>query len=393
MPVDWEKIRKTQFPALENLTYLAAASSTPMLKCAYEKSMEYFNEMLNYGDLHHEMFFVQIDTSRKLIAEYINANPEEIAFMINTSSGMHTIAQLFENDKGEILYPSIEFPASIHTFKRAGFPTKKIQHSDNKYLIEAFEKEITSNTKYIVHSHVQSFNGFRQNLEKLGTLCKDNNLINIVNATQSFGSFQIDVEKQNIDILVCNALKMLGCGFGIGILYIKDYIIKENKLPFTSWLSVEDPFSMDNDNLRVIHKLRSIDSMGGCPNFPALYTLEGAFNLIKNEIGDGNIRNGVKMIENRIIWLTTEFINEIEQFDFKFVTPLDEQYRSGIITVEHEKARKIHRFLSKNNIYITLKKYPHSTKNTLIRFAFNYYNNLEDINKTIRILKEISKKL
>jgi len=63
MPVDWEKIRKTQFPALKNLTYLAAASSSPMIKCAYEKSMEYFNEMLNYGDQHHELFFVQNDIS------------------------------------------------------------------------------------------------------------------------------------------------------------------------------------------------------------------------------------------------------------------------------------------------------------------------------------------
>ena len=35
MIVDWEKIRNEQFPALKNLTYLAAASSSPMLKCDY----------------------------------------------------------------------------------------------------------------------------------------------------------------------------------------------------------------------------------------------------------------------------------------------------------------------------------------------------------------------
>ncbi len=392
MTVDWEKIRNEQFPALNNLTYLAAASSSPMLKCAYEKSMEYFNEMLNYGDMHHEMFFVQNDINRKLIAEYINAKPEEIAFMINTSTGLHTIAHLFEENIGEILYPSIEFPASVHTFKRMGYPTKKIPHSEFKYLIEDFEKEITEKTKYIIHSHVQSFNGFRQNLEKLGNLCRENNLVSIINATQSFGGFQIDVKKQKIDILICSALKLPACGFGIGILYIKDEIIKEKKLPFTSWLSVEDAFDMDNENLRVIQKARAMDSMGGCPNFAALYGLEGTFNLIKNEIGAGNLQNGIKLIEERIKFLTTEFLNEIEQFDFKIITPLELEYRSGIITVEHEKAKRVHRFLSKNNVYVSLKKYPDATKDTLIRFAFSYYNNETDIIRTIDLLEQAFKK-
>lgn len=392
MSVDWEKIRNEQFPALKNLTYLAAASSSPMLKCAYEKSMEYYNEMLNYGDQHHELFFVQNDINRKLIAEYINANPDEITFMINTSTGLHTIAHLFEDNIGEILYPSIEFPASVHTFKRMGYPTKKIPHTEYKYLIENFEKELSENTKYIIHSHVQSFNGFRQNLEKLGNFCREKNLISIINATQSFGGFQIDVKKQNIDILLCSCLKLPACGFGIGILYIKDEIIQEKKLPFTSWLSVENAFDMDNENLRVVQKARAMDSMGGCPNFAALYGLEGSFNLIKNEIGGGSVQNGIKLIEDRIKQLTTEFLNEIEQFDFKLITPTELEYRSGIITVEHKKSKKIHRFLSKNNVYVSLKKYPNAAKDTLIRFAFSYYNNETDILRTVDLLKQAFKK-
>jgi selenocysteine lyase/cysteine desulfurase len=393
MTVNWDYIRESQFPALKNLTYLAAASSSPMIKCAYEKSLEYLNEMLNYGDLRHELFFLHNDVNRKLIAECINANPEEIAFMTNTSAGMHLVAHLFENEKGEILYPSIEFPASIHTFRRMGYPGKKIHATDNKYLIDDYKKGINENTKFIIHSHVQSFNGFRQNLEKLGSLCRDQNLISIINATQSIGGFQIDVKKQKIDILISSALKLPCCGYGIGIVYIKEDLIKERQLPFTSWLSVDDPFALDNENLEVIQKIRSLDSMGGCPNFASLYGIDGSFNFIKHQIGEGSIPNGIKKIEERLIWLTSEFINKLQQFDFKFITPLDLEYRSHIITVEHPKAAKIHRILSKNKIYTTLKRYPQSADETLIRFAFNYYNNLEDIDKTIKTLKIIFEKL
>ena len=389
MEPNWDSIREKYFPALKKFTYLMAAAASPLNTSAYDNAIKYFNEMLNFGDLHNETFFMEIQNARIIISEYLNAKPQEIAFMINTSSGMTTVAHLFENEKGEILYPSIEFPASVHIFKRMGFPCKKVIDNNNKYLFEDFKKELTENTKYLIHSHVQSFNGFRQNLDKLGNFCRENNLISIINATQSFGSFEIDVKKQNIDILVSSALKWIGCGFGIGILYIKENLIEERSLPFTSWLSVVNPLSMDNENLSVIKKTLSMDSFGGCPNFPALFCLKGSLDLIKDEIGDGSIQVGVKKIQERVIFLTSEFIKDLKNLDFKIITPLELEYRSGIITVEHEKARRIYQHLTKNNIHVTLKKYPRLRKHTLIRFAINYYNNLEDLNHAIKVLKEV----
>lgn len=392
MPVDWEYIRKTQFPALENFTYLITAGSAPISRSAYEGGMDYFNRMLNYGDVDHELFFLDINEPRKMVAEYLNTKHENIAFMINTSSGLASIAHTLKHQKGGILYPSIEFPATVHLFKRLGFPTTRIESVKNTFPVENFKRGITEDTKYCIQSHVQSFNGFRQNLEKFGEFCKKNNLVNIINATQSFGAFEIDVEKDNIDFLVSSGLKNMACGWGIGILYINEKFIDEN-IPFTSWLSVEDPFSMDNENLRIFKKTLAMDSFGGCPNFAALLAFKGGLELVQNVIGGGNIRMGIKEIQNRVISLTDQFIPEIQDLNFKIITPLEKEYRSGIITVEHEKAKKIYRELIKNKVYITLKRYPQNAKETLLRFAINYYNNIEDIEKTIRVLKMIFKKI
>ena len=388
MPVDWEYIRKDQFPALENYTYLITAGSAPISKSAYESGIDYFNQMLNHGDIVHELFFLDIAEPRKMIAEYLNTSHENIAFMINTSSGLATIANMLKHQKGGLLYPGIEFPATVHLFKRLGFPTTRIEDTNHSFLIEDFKKGIAENTKYCIQSHVQSFNGFRQNLEKFGAFCKENNFINIINATQSFGAFEIDVEKDNIDFLVSSGLKWVACGWGIGILYVSEKYIDEN-IPFTSWLSVEDPFSMDCENLRILKKTSSMDSFGGCPNFAALFSLKGGLELIKNIIGKGNIRLGVREIQNRILSLTGQFIQELQDLNFKIITPLEEECRSGIITVEHKNAKKIYRKLIKNNIYITLKRYPQNRKETLLRFAINYYNNIDDLTKTISVLKGI----
>jgi len=386
MSVDWEEIRHDQFPALKNLVYIMAASASPISKSAYEKGIAYFNDMLSYGDIHFDDFMDEIDLARENIAHYINAEPDDIAFLTNTSSGMNVIARLLE--KGEILYPSIEFPASIHIFRRLGFICKKIPSWNNKFLIEDFKKLITRNTKYIIHSHVQSLTGFKQNLNELGDFCKEYGLINIINATQSFCSFEIDVIKQNIDIIVSNALKWVGCGYGAGILYINEELIKEKGIPFSSWLSVEDPFSLDNENMRVINKTRYMDALGGCPNFAALLSLKGGLDLIKNNIGNGNIKDGVKKIQERIILLTDKFLDKIKNLNYRIITPLEIEFRSGIITLEHEKAEEIYEHLVKNNIYVTLKKDLNTSKNTLLRFAFNYYNNFEDITKTISQLRK-----
>jgi len=392
MTVDWDYIRKNQFPALEKFTYLITAGSAPISRSAYEGGIDYFNRMLNFGDVDHELFFLDINEPRKIIAEYLNTKPDNIAFMINTSSGLATIAHLLKHQKGGMLYPSIEFPATVHLFKRLGFPTTRIDGVNNTFPTENFKRGITENTKYCIQSHVQSFNGFRQNLEKFGKFCMEKNLINIINATQSFGAFKIDVEKDKIDFLVSSGLKNIACGWGIGILYIHEKFIDEN-IPFTSWLSVEDPFSMDNENLRIFKKTLAMDSFGGCPNFAALLALKGGLELVHNVIGKGSIRTGIKEIQDRIISLTDQFFPEIQDLNFKIITPLEKEYRSGIITVEHEKAKKIYRELIKNKIYTTLKRYPHNTKETLLRFAINYYNNIDDLTKTINVLKEILKKV
>ena len=386
MPVDWDNIRKEEFPALNNFTYLMAASASPISKTACQIGKDYYDDMHYHGDINHEHFFENLEEIRGLIAEYIRADPENIAFMINTSSAITVIAHLLNDQQAEVLYPSMEFPASIHVFKKLGFPCKKIDDLHYKYPILIFRENLSKNTKYIVHSHVQSFNGFRQNLKKLGEFCRKDGLINIINATQSFGAFNIDVQDHEIDFLVSNALKWIGCGYGIGILYIKKCHLEERDLPFTSWLSVNDPFSMDNENLNIIHETNSMDSFGGCPNFAALLPLMGGLELIKNKIGQGNIKTGITRIEERIKDLTSEFLKEIQDYNFDLITPTELDYRSGIITIKTNLAERIHGHLLQNKIYTSLKKYPKEDKNTLIRFAFNFYNNYYDIEQVAKSL-------
>jgi len=389
MDIDWEAIRKEQFPALEKAIYLKAAGGSPISKTAFQAGMKYLNDMHNIGDLFWDIYLKEVDITRALVADYLCCHEDDIAFLINTSSCVNCIARLIE--PGLILYPEGEFPASILPFKALGFNCEKINaQNENVYSIMDINKKISLNTKYLIHSHVQYLTGFRQNLDELGLICQENKIVNIINATQSFGAFPIDIKKQKIDMLVASGLKWACCGYGIGILYINNSFFKDSQLPFAGWLSVEDAFLMNNDNMKFKKKTKSLDGLGGTPNFFGIFSLKASLILIK-EIGSGDIQRGIACINNRILELTSYFVEELKKLNLKIISPLDSKYRSGIITIENENARNIFNKLQANNIFISFRNYPNLSMKTLLRFSFNYYNNFEDIKKCIKVLKGILK--
>ena len=46
MNINWDELRKEQFPALENSIYLKAAGGSPMCKTAYQEVLKYFYELI-----------------------------------------------------------------------------------------------------------------------------------------------------------------------------------------------------------------------------------------------------------------------------------------------------------------------------------------------------------
>lgn len=388
MKINWEEIRKNQFPALRDRTHMKAAGGSPMCKSAYNMGKLYFDNIYKKGDLFWEDYFREMQEARRLMAEYLNCAIEEIAFLFNTSSGIHVISQLL--DQTSLLYPDAEFPTKILPFKLKNFHCVKIKSKDNVFRIEDIENliDLNNNLNCLIHSYVQFLTGFKQNLKMIGRITHNNNIVNIINATQAFGALPLDVKEQKIDILVASGLKWACCGYGIGILYIKKKILRDKKLPCLSWLSVKDPFRMDNMNTDIIKKTKAMDGFGGTPNFPAILALKGSLELVK-KIGGDNINIGIQEIYNRIKSLTNEFIEAIQELGYKIITPTEPKYRSGIITVENRNAKEIFKELLKNNIFISLRNYPKSQRKELLRFSIHYYNTSIDIKKVISVLERL----
>ena len=67
--------------------------------------------------------------------------------------------------------------------------------------------------------HANNEIGSIQPIKEIGKICKDYNILFFVDACQSFGKLDIDVEEMNINMLAATAHKLYGPK-GIGFLYI-----------------------------------------------------------------------------------------------------------------------------------------------------------------------------
>jgi cysteine desulfurase/selenocysteine lyase len=76
--------------------------------------------MMNDGDVHWDEWLARREEVRARVAAFINAEPEEIGFTTNTSSGMNLIVDALEKH-GEVISCDLEFPVTTIPWMHRGF--------------------------------------------------------------------------------------------------------------------------------------------------------------------------------------------------------------------------------------------------------------------------------
>ena len=165
--------------------------------------------------------------SRIALAELFGAeSPERIAFAAKSTQvlniaikgvlnpGDHVITTVLEHNS--VLRPLYELEErgvqlTILPADKAG----NVRYED-------FEQEIRPNTRAIVTTHGSNLTGNLLDIGRLGGIAKKYGLLYIVDASQTAGVFDIDVQQMHIDILCFTGHKGLLGPQGTGGLYVRD---------------------------------------------------------------------------------------------------------------------------------------------------------------------------
>ncbi|MEG3014104.1 MAG: aminotransferase class V-fold PLP-dependent enzyme [Cetobacterium sp.] len=249
------------------------------------------------------------------------------------------------------------------------------------------ERSITSETKVVVINHISNVNGTVQDIRKIGEICKKYGLLFILDASQSAGYLDIDMERDNIDVLCTTGHKSLFGIQGVGILCVREGVdIKPLLEGGTGSFS-----KLSRQPMEMPEKLEA-----GTLNTPGIMSLGAGIDFINNF--------GIDKIREHENQLTEYFIQEIEKIEtikvYKSITekqgPVVSLNMVGIdsadlASVLDEEFGIMVRpgFHCAPLAHKAIGTYEIGT----VRFSFGFFNSLEDVKYAIEALKNISEQI
>jgi selenocysteine lyase/cysteine desulfurase len=361
---NWEEVR-AKFPVTKRSVYLNTAAAGPLAEATAQAGMSYYEQMRDDGDVHWDEWLAKCEEVRARVAAFINAEPNEIGFTTNTSSGMNVIVDALEKH-GEVISCDLEFPVTTIPWMHRRIPVHLIKSVNGVVRAEDFHAAMNTRTGILSLSYVQFSNGFRSDLEELASIKGAHALV--VNASQAAGVFDIDVKRMKIDALCATGHKWMLSGYGSGFVYISRELQEKSRQRTIGWLSVQDPYATQNDEVHLRHDVAARAELG-CPHFAGIFSLGASIELMQS-IGMANI-------EARAIELNRTLTARLSEIGGKVLSPLaDEKFRSAETLVAAANPAEIVKRLGTAKILVTEK--PQG-----FRVATDFFNNDQDIDQLV----------
>ena len=381
--MNWEKIRN-DFPVTNNAIYFQSAGMSPIPNQVLDVIINAFTRLNQFGDIHFMEDLIETGKLNKILATMLNTDAENINILPNNSFAMSLLALSFkENIKTPFNIVSMfdEFPSNTVPFEYKGITMKYVEAKNSRFPIENIMSKVDKNTLAVVTSYVQFCTGFRQDIETLGKELKKRNVLFVVNATQGFPLFPVDVKKCNIDVLTCSVHKWGFSGHTGTIFYTSPEFRQRFDSPIAGWLSVDTNNELIHTGKNVPFSLHGSARRyyTGTYNLQTLIGFKAAIEYLNN-IGFENIRI-------RLFVLGDYLINTLKKAKIQIVSPVNNyEERSAIISINigAELNAKALSYLESKNIFT-------SFRFGMLRISFNIFNNFEDINKLIEALTEFKK--
>lgn len=189
--------------------------------------------MHNMGNSGRGAYEIALDTSRLIyetreeLSELFHlGNPMQVAFTSNSTEALNmAILGLF--GRGDHIISTVMEHNSVlrplYYLESQGAELSFIPcDEEGRLCVRSLNDFLQTNTRALVCTHASNLTGNVNDLELLGKFCKRNNLLLVVDASQTAGVLTIDMQKMNIDVLCFTGHKGLYGPQGTGGICVRE---------------------------------------------------------------------------------------------------------------------------------------------------------------------------
>ena len=374
----------SDFAIDHSIYYLNHASVSPWPTKTGAAIKAFCNENMLFGATHYPQWMTVEEELKNNICQLINApSSNDIALVKNTSEALSMVAYGLSWKPGDnVVIAQQEFPSNRIIWQSLQSQGVKVKFVD---LYEGLNSDrspednlmaaIDKNTRLLSVSSVQYADGLRIDLKTLGQFCQQNKVLFCVDAIQSIGALDFDVQDIQADFAMADGHKWLMSPEGLGLFYCRAELRPDMKLYQYGWRMTEDLFNFDTLDWEEAKSARKFEC--GSPNMLGIHALNSSISLI--------LERKIEFIEQLLVKKSIDIIKKLEAVPkISVVSDVNRNRISGIVSFRHEQfsSDAIYHELMANHVICAMR---HGN----VRFSPHYYTSTEVIDGAIEILEKI----
>lgn len=366
-----ESFRKC-FPVLAEKIYLNSCSQGALSQDVEEAMLEYLRTWHRHGSP-WDIWVEQYESGRRQFAEFIGAEPEEVALVASASAGVNALASALSfKQRNKVVLGEFEFPTMGHIWlaqRPRGANVIFVEAQKNRLRVEAYDELVDRNTLIVPLTHMCFMNGFRTPVAEITKIAHDCDALVLLDDYQDSGTRPINVKAMQVDAYVSGTLKYLLGPPGLAFMYVRKSIAESLVPTVTGWFGQRNPFAFDVRLLDPAPGTRRFES--GTPAIPNIYGAVAGVKLLQ--------QYGLRNVADRIGLLAKALINGASELGIQIKTPLDSV--GPLVVLQSRDADGLVRLFARDGVVC-------SSRHDGLRISFHAYNTLDDVKFVLRLLQQ-----
>jgi len=266
-----------------------------------------------------------VDRCRKKIADFLGAeSANRIVFTFNGTDSLNLAIHGLLQERDHVITTVCEHNSvlrPLNTLKRSKNVELTVLDADSQGRVnpQDVKQAVQSQTKLVVMTHASNVTGSIQPLEQVGDICRENDLVFLVDAAQTVGHLPIDLRNLPVDLLAAPGHKGLLGPLGTGILYLRSGM--EDRIASLRQGGTGTNSEQDTQPDELPQKYES-----GNHNAPGICGLEKAVDFL--------LERGIENLRQHEIRLTELLLDRLKSIP-NIIVPgtVEAQHRVGVISV------------------------------------------------------------